>query len=112
MRERRKYVRFPLITNVTYKKTEEPASECGCVSRNISGEGINLYIDKRLKPGEKMELSFILPLDPIPILVEGAVVWTRERGEKGIETGIQFTQINEQDRERIIRYIQRCLTWD
>ena len=112
MRERTKYIRFPLITNVTYKKTAEADAECACVSRNISGDGMNLYLDKKLKTGEKVEMSFVLPLDPITVLAEGAVIWTRERGEKGTETGIHFTQINEQDRERIMRYIQRCLTWD
>ncbi len=109
MKERRKYVRFPLVTSITY--TLAGKKDC-CLSRNISGEGINLYLEEEMKVGDKLTLKFALPLDAEPIETEGEVVWINKHGERGKETGVKFVNISQEDIGRIDKYITRCLTWD
>ena len=112
MRERRKYVRFPLVTSVTYILASNPDKKDCCLSRNISGEGINLYLEENVNIGDKLNIKFALPLDAEPIEGEGEVIWINKHGERGKETGVKFINMPEGSIERIDKYITRCLTWD
>ena len=112
MRERRKYVRFPLVANVKYSHLNKPEEEKECLSIDLSAVGIKLCLKKALPIGERLKVSFTLPVDSTPILVEGRVSWTIERGSDKTEVGIEFMKISDEDREKIINYVKRCLTWD
>ena len=109
MKERRKYVRFPLVTSITY--TIAGKKDC-CLSRNISGEGINLYLEEEMKIGDKVTLKFSLPLDAELIEAEGEVIWINKHGERGKEIGVKFVGMSQGNIDRIDRYITRCLTWE
>ena len=111
MKERRKYVRFPIVTKVKYNLCGKLSTQDSCLSKNFSGHGINICTKKELPIGKKINLSFSLPIKSKPIKAEGKVVWIKK--EKGkVLTGIKFTKIDKYARDNIIDYIQRCLTWE
>ena len=112
MKERRRYVRFPLVTSITYILADKPDKKDCCLSRNISGEGINLYLEENVEVGDKLTLKFSLPLDAEPIEGEGEVIWINKHGERGKETGVKFVDMPQENIARIDKYITRCLTWD
>ena len=111
MKERRKYVRFPIITNAKYKLLPTPEVECRCKSRNVGGDGINIYTKEKLPVGKKIKLLFSLPDGTKEISAEGRIIWAKKIKGK-VQNGIKFTKINKYAREKIIRYIQRCLSWE
>jgi len=111
MKERRKYVRFPIVTSVKYKLCTKPEVESSCKSKNFGGDGMCIFTEKELPVGKKVELSFSLPDDPKEISAEGKIIWAKKIKGK-IHNGIKFIKINKYTREKIIRYIQRCLTWE
>ena len=66
MKEKRKYVRFLVVTNVKYSLGEDPAKEKDCLSRDLSVKGVKLLVRKKIPVGKKIKLSFYLPPDPEP----------------------------------------------
>ena len=95
MKERRKYIRFPIITNVRYKLAKSPDIEKNCLSKNFSDKGMNILVRKKIAVGKKIKLSFYLPPDPEPVQAEAKVVWSKKKKQGQVETGIKFTQLSK-----------------
>lgn len=112
MKERREDVRFPLVTPVKYNFLKHPNAKGRCLSINFGGGGMRLCLSKKPAIGEKLNISFTIPTDSVPISVEGIVIWAARKAKGKVETGIEFTRINKYDKEKIFLYIKRCLTWD
>jgi CheY-like chemotaxis protein len=93
---RRKYIRVPLQTNVTFSVG---AKNIRAVSWNLSEGGIQVE-GKGLRSGEKVQLSFRLPASDIAIEANGVVAWVGENRQ-----GIQFTSVGSQSREEIRKFI-------
>lgn len=76
------------------------------VGVNISGSGMNMIVDKPLEPGQIIHAKFFLTITPFLFMdVFGEVVRairSEEKGEKNYELGIEFLNLNENDRDRII----------
>jgi len=75
---------------------------------NIGGMGLRFPAEEQFKKGDILELKMGFPLvPPVNILALGEVVRTeKEQGEEQLfQTAIKFAVIDEEDRERIIRYI-------
>ncbi len=112
MRERREDVRFPLLTPVKYNFLKHPNVKGSCSSINFGGGGMRLCLGKKPTIGEKLNLSFTIPTDSVPISADGTVVWVKRKAKGKVEAGIKFIRINKYDKEKIFLYIKRCLTWD
>ena len=73
---------------------------------NISGSGMNMRIDKPVESGQIIHAKFFLTKSPFLFMdVFGEVVRvipSKEKGEKTYELGIEFLELNEHDRDRII----------
>ncbi len=100
MKERRKYLRFPIVTNVVYRLPEEPNAEKSCTSKDLSDKGINISVRKKIAVGKKIKLSFYLPPDPEPVEAEGKVIWSRKGKQGKVETGIEFTSTSRKITEQ------------
>mgnify|MGYP001609091314 CR=1 FL=1 len=88
---------------------------------NISGGGLMFEAESNILPGSKLRLEIYQPLKhsktvilAIPSLAK--VVWARniekenfEQGENKYQIGIEFLKIQEQDREKIIKYVEDVL---
>lgn len=118
MLERRKYVRSDGLILVNYKI---PALQMEGKSSafDINALGVRLTVNKELATATLVEMELYLPGDSQPILAKGEVVWAqkyKEKAETQIEpqkgyyyTGIKFTVISENNRTRIIDYVDRKL---
>jgi hypothetical protein len=73
---------------------------------NVSGEGVRFLPDRPLAAGDIVDLRMVLP--PF-IVVEARGEVNRMRSETGPESSqpviVGFTDIAEEDREKIIRYV-------
>ena len=94
MKERRKYVRFPIITNVKYSLATAPNKENSCLSKDFSGAGINILVRKKIAIGKMINLSFYLPPDPKPVKAQGKVIWSKKAKQGKIETGIRINYLS------------------
>jgi len=72
---------------------------------NISGGGLKLLCNKNFVPGDKLDIRLFLPDQAQDIEVTGEVVWTCDNIDGGYKVGIQFVDIDERVRERVVRYI-------
>jgi hypothetical protein len=73
---------------------------------NISGSGMNMIVDKPVETGQIIHAKFFLSKTPFLFMeVFGEVVRAirlEEKGEKNYQLGIEFLNLNEHDRDRII----------
>jgi len=93
MKERRRYVRIDLCTQVEYEilPMQLPLK---AETKDISAGGLCLLVDREMQPGTILHLKFYLP-DKEKTYVEslGRVVWQRKKNG-GYLTGIEFKNIS------------------
>jgi len=113
MGKKRDFVRLNLNVRVDWKKiieTSDFVGEFPDATRNISAGGLCLSMDERLQIGDKLQLRMKLPSEKI-INAQGRVVWIREfeinsrEYKKTFDTGIEFTEIRDEDREKINKFV-------
>jgi len=113
VQERRRFVRLTTNVRVKWKKiidTYEDIAEHINDTKNISGGGICLMVDERLGVGDRLYLEIELPTKKI-IYSKGRVVWIKEYEiigqphKKSYDTGIEFLEIGDKDREDIKKFI-------
>jgi uncharacterized protein (TIGR02266 family) len=104
----RNYPRGRLAAKVRYVTPDQERFEG--VTCEIGGGGI--FIETYLPPelGAALELELILPDDPTaPIKAQGKVAWVRPNEERYIffpGMGVQFTEISEAGRERLVTMVK------
>ncbi len=75
------------------------------ITKNISGGGIGLTLDKPLKVGTELKTVLYFPNDPKPIASLSRVVWCRKAPRKykaSFYVGIRHIKIAAKDRERFV----------
>lgn len=75
-------------------------------SVNISSTGILLEVDRVLPQEGPLRLHFYLPADPKPLAVLAEVLRAEFSGPRG-KYGMRFIDLNEEDRERVSRFVHR-----
>jgi c-di-GMP-binding flagellar brake protein YcgR len=75
-------------------------------TKDISGGGLQLIVQTRIKIGDRLQLTFQLP-ESLPIHAIGEVIRIHQpHPERELFwVGVNFTEIQEKDRTRIVRYI-------
>ena len=112
MQERRQFVRINARFPVAYKA---PQGEGHGWSLDISAEGIGLVIKTRVEYGATMELRIGLPDSQKPLDVEARVLWqveypqAVEDGSRNFRTGLMFTHVSPEDRDRLNGFITAFL---
>jgi len=115
MRERRKYPRLDANVGVGYKHTKEEAPLTTTQSHNISAGGICLSSLDKFEVGDTLKLAFSLPGQGGEIGVLGKVKWVKELTvgdidkSKAYDLGIEFVNIQEGDRYKIIDFVLNSL---
>lgn len=112
--QRRDYVRVPETLTVTYRVLGRKPNQGGDTlmtgtTKNISGGGMLLSIDKKDRPMPKdtLELQFQLP-ESTAIRATGSVIRVAPADntvETLYEMAVQFAQIHEQDRKMVIKRV-------
>ena len=90
---RRRAVRVPIKTAVSYRTRNETGNATSC---NVSEQGM-LFEGAELVPGEDVSLSFSLPVGNVTVTADAIVV----RIEENRRAGVRFKNINETGREGI-----------
>ena len=104
----RNYSRSRLAAKVRYLTPDH--KHCDSVTCEIGGGGI--FIETHLPPqlGTILALELALPDDPTaPINAQGKVAWIRPREERYVffpGVGIQFTEISEKGRARLLNMVK------
>ena len=107
----RMYVRIETsVVKVKYGVAGREVQGALRAAKNISGGGIRIPVDKRLRQGAKLALELKLPRETVPIQAQVDVIWSaRFPGRRTYEASCQFTKIDPLDRGKIIRYIHEVL---
>lgn len=101
LNEFRRYVRVPIITEVQLKSG---SSRYEGSSVDLSGGGMSLRTNSKLKIGETVEVSFTLPRNQ-NFSCSAAVCWAKSDGQL---IGIRFNRSDDR-REPIRRWIEEYL---
>lgn len=102
--KKRRFFRKELETNITFECDGETRD---CLTNTISAGG--LYVQTILPPpiGTLVEVTFSLPTgNPICALAQVRHVLERDAGDVPAGFGIEFTRIEEDDRLRIVEFVE------
>lgn len=107
MKEQRGYVRLDVIAQASYTlkgKTDIPdrvnLEDVGC-------NGIRIICNKKLAETDILELRLTIPGVDGDIVLEGKSVWQRQINMDLLDTGIKFTYIDDENREKLFCFIER-----
>lgn len=90
---------------VKYSSEELRLPEKPAYTANISGSGMCMEARERLRSGELVAFE-IKVSDEMTVSAAGKVVWVKPADRKGMyNTGIAFTKIISQEREKLIQYL-------
>jgi hypothetical protein len=90
MEEKRKYPRKEVYANMTYRELV-PSGVEGII-QDMSEGGLCLILNKEFPPGSVLEVKYELPEEENRIVEKFVrVVWQRKT-EKGLLTGVKFSQ--------------------
>lgn len=117
-RERRKFPRFKDSIFILGKLRSSPTEEFKAFTQDISAGGLMFENERNISEEEQLELEIYQPMNcgkkkilSIPVLSK--VIWIRqiekdnfEKGENKYKIGIEFSEIKEEDRERIAKYVE------
>ncbi len=107
MAERRGNVR--LVTRLEVQEKDSRHARVPLyVTGNISGGGMFLITQEPYPPGTVIHISFVLPDDSKAVEATGTVVWSRKEKENSKRQpgmGIKFLEIDEEDQQKIRKFV-------
>lgn len=104
------HVRCPMEVNVRYAKVTNPTEELTGQAVDIGILGMQLYIKQDIPNNIDLKLSFDLPRGRGTLNIVGSVVWKGPQVRDIYPIGIKFTEIENRDKQRILRYINYTIT--
>lgn len=109
MIEKRKYMRFEVAVDIEYMVPGNGIPVEGIsVTKDLSREGMQVALNRRLVPGTELEIKLRISGDAAPIYAKGAIVWINKAETKGEpNAGIKFIQISPFDRNRILEHVYK-----
>ena len=119
MRERRKFVRAGVQSNIKWMKDvagPQKDIEHKDITKNIGGGGVCIITAEELETGERLLLEIELPTGD-SIRSRGRVAWTSKfefkggKQETGYEIGVEFLDINEHDRKLVEKFVFEYLKY-
>jgi c-di-GMP-binding flagellar brake protein YcgR len=107
--QRRSFVRVQTPQAVTVARDDDPAGDGDGEQRlhtvDISGGGMLLTGTDTLEPEQTLRFTMALGDGQAPVQGDARVVRVREDGKRAVV----FEQIDEGDRERLIRFVFECM---
>ncbi len=102
---RRKYVRVPVVLDVTYVRDGSDEVKAGQLA-DLGGGGVRLASDEDLPLGAVLLLRFGVPTDSRELVARGRIVLSFYDAEaQRFYHGIAFTQIDPRDQDTIVGYV-------
>lgn len=112
LKERRKNIRFSKRLNVVCKVIEKSGSHWSVFSKDVSGDGICLYLPEILPQDAVVDLEIDVA-DKKRITARGNVVWLKEietpnaEGKRQFSAGIKFIKISPRDKKALFNFIKK-----
>ena len=110
MAQKRKFVRLNKRIRVEYKviidkfaSTAIPPNVTN--TETISGNGMTFMSPKKIDKGTRLEMTVKLPESGIDLA--GEVINSKQAGPGEFEVIVKFTEIDEPDRDKLVKYILR-----
>jgi len=112
--EKRKFPRLRIDTNVEYSIVGKESLQNVNSTKNISAGGICIIVYENIEIAAVLSLKIYLPANNIPIHTKGRVAWKSEfkigsDSKSCYDVGIEFLDINEDDRRKIFQYVFKAL---
>jgi c-di-GMP-binding flagellar brake protein YcgR len=97
-------------------------AEFKAFTRDISGGGLMFDTDRDIPAGSELELEIYQPSNSgkniiFSVHAAAKVTWTRgiekdafEEGENRYQVGVEFSEIKEEDRQRIVNFVNGSMT--
>ena len=110
--ERRRYPRIH-ATFVEYSPIREIIPQKKSFTENVSPGGICFLVDEEIGVNTLLSLKIYLPDNRDAIEAKARVVWTKVSSflsvekRKHYDLGLEFVEIDENDRQRIWQYIEK-----
>ena len=108
MPEKRRFLRFGTALNAICEIVSEKRRSASEV-KNISKDGALLVLPKPIEAGSEIKLSMDVPGDNVPIFASCQVAWQKKprgfRKNTSYVTGVKFTDMDNQNRARLLDYI-------
>ena len=75
---------------------------------DVSGSGIGIVTNEKVKEGETIDLELSIPGDDIPIFVAGKITWVvkDKKDENTYRAGVNLINLNRTDKARLMKYIE------
>ncbi|MGA1868078.1 MAG: PilZ domain-containing protein [bacterium] len=107
MQEKRAFARVPIISShVDYKVTGMFKKGNMVPLEDISAAGIKVITNEALQLDTLLKLGIQIQNISKQIFAEGRVTWQKKHEKNLFETGIKFTQISEEDKTELMKYIK------
>ncbi|MCK4993417.1 MAG: PilZ domain-containing protein [Candidatus Omnitrophica bacterium] len=106
-RERRGFARLYVGVEAVYKQAEK---ENTVLVQDVSISGVRFISNEVLD--QNIEVAFTLSIPDLPkiITAKGKVIWQRKFSESFCDTGLEFTQIDEDSHQMLLKYIKGALS--
>ena len=120
--ERRKFPRLKDNIFILGVLKANHAAEFKAFTRDISGGGLMFETDSNIPAGSELELEIYQPSNSgkriiFSVHVIAKVAWTKgiekdafEEGENRYQVGVEFSEIKEEDRQRIVNFVNGSMT--
>ncbi len=105
--QQREYFRVNSAIKVVYSKdslSSKEAQKVPTATVNISGSGVLLSCEEKLRMGDMYNLEFYLPDDSEPVKCKAFVVRVDEKIRGGYEVAFHYHDIENEERDRIISF--------
>lgn len=118
MQENRKSVRWLVKSPTRFKvlgQKEGAGQERMALLRDISFVGAQFSVAESLRLNDKLDMVMEMPDENNLINCQGKVVWQKSAEEGGSPhfiCGLSFTQIKDNDREKIFQYVRNYASKD
>ena len=100
-KQKRRHRREKMIAEVWYKD-EKKHSFGGCISKDVSVNGVCIKIEEFVAVGTLLDLEFRLPLSKTPFYIKGKVMWINKLPlNEQWEVGLQI--VTETDYARLVQ---------
>jgi Tfp pilus assembly protein PilZ len=96
---------------VEYCRAEDTSSKTyQAFVENVSALGVCMFVNEAITVGTVLSLTIFLLDGSAPITVQGKAVWARpsvfvtSKEKLHFDVGVEFTDISEEDRDRLMKY--------
>ncbi|MFH1061720.1 MAG: PilZ domain-containing protein [Candidatus Omnitrophota bacterium] len=104
------HVRCPMEADVRYSSVDNPLDESIGQAVDIGILGMQLYVKQDIPNNVDLKVCFDLPRGRGTVIMVGTVVWKGPRTSGIYPIGLKFTEIENRDKQRILRYINHTIT--